>query len=279
MTDICFAWGHRGPSIQTAAPVPKRIWAYWHDPQTPDFILACVASWRRHAPDYQITLLNRDTAPAITGRIPFWVARRPPAAVSDWIRLKLLRDHGGLWMDASMLMLRDLTELLPQGALDGPDPFAFFNRMWSTDMDRPMIESWFIAAPPGGELLRRWLRAYWLACYSRKSYLAVLKRIYGSDRLFQNYPPVGYFSIFATLQALLIRHPHLRVMTCDSETGPYRLQAQLNYDPQAIAAALTQGPLPDITWIKLSGDERKATMAMLRDRPLSPRSVLVGLMP
>lgn len=150
----CRTWGNRPASTNKGRPVPKKIWSYWHNPDTPNFIKSCISSWRHYAPDFEITLLDSTTVSKFTGKVPYWVRRRSPTAISDWVRLKLLHEHGGIWMDASTLLFERLENLLPDMALMGPDPFTFFNRSWSTDLDRPMIESWFISSPPKNNLTR-----------------------------------------------------------------------------------------------------------------------------
>jgi hypothetical protein len=191
----------------------------------------------------------------------------------------LLYEHGGIWMDASILLFRSLPELLPAEALSGPDPFAFFNRMWSTDFERPMIESWFISSPPGHPLIERWLREYRMACLSRKTYIAAAKLIHGQDRIFQNYPPTRYFTIFAALQRVMLLNESYRFLISDSELGPYRLPGRTGYDPEKIAQALIEGPLPDVHWLKLSRKSRNAVISGIARGRLSPESPLFEFIP
>lgn len=43
--------------LPSAQPLPRLIWAYWHDAaeaSLPAVAAACVASWRRHAPEWQV---------------------------------------------------------------------------------------------------------------------------------------------------------------------------------------------------------------------------------
>ena len=275
----CKTWGNRPASQNKCKPVPKKIWSYWHNPDTPDFIKACIASWRYYAPDFEITLLDSTTVSKLTGKVPYWVKRRSPTAISDWVRLKLLHKHGGIWMDASTLLFEKIENLLPDMALVGPDPFTFFNRSWSTDLDRPMIESWFISSPPKNDLIGHWMREYHLACVSRKTYLATMKLIYGKEKIFQGYPKINYFTVFAALQVVLMRNKNFCIVTCDSEIGPYRLHSQLEYDSDKIAHSLIEGPLSEIQWVKLSSEVREATIARLKLKPLPSDSPLFRFMP
>lgn len=253
------SWGARDVPHHDGT-VPKIIWAYWHDASLPPLIQACLKSWKRYAPDYTINLLNKDTVSDFTGPVPYFVKRRSAAAMSDWVRLKLLEVYGGIWMDASILLLAPIETLLPQKATDGAAPFAFYNRVWTTDPRRPMMESWFIASCPKEKLIQLWRREYEIACISRKSYLFIMKHIYGQDKLFQGYKAINYFTVFAVLQAVLWRNKDLHMIGADSETGPYKLHAMLNYNATAVAKAILTGDLENIHWIKMTNLERSEVL-------------------
>ena len=102
------------PPLPSAQPLPRLIWAYWHDAAAaplPSVAAACVASWRRHAPEWQVRLLDSSSVrewleegvdyPAVT-----W--SRTPAHQSDLFGLALVRRYGGLYMDATVLLTRPL---------------------------------------------------------------------------------------------------------------------------------------------------------------------------
>ena len=43
-------------------PLPRLIWAYWHAGALPEVAKACMASWRRHAPEWEVRLLKASEA-------------------------------------------------------------------------------------------------------------------------------------------------------------------------------------------------------------------------
>ena len=50
--------------LPSAQPLPRLIWAYWHEAaeaSLPAAAAACVASWRRHAPEWQVRPLDSNT--------------------------------------------------------------------------------------------------------------------------------------------------------------------------------------------------------------------------
>ncbi|WP_084714169.1 capsular polysaccharide synthesis protein [Thioclava pacifica] len=69
---------------------------------------------------------------------------------SDLLRLILLADRGGVWVDATLLPSARLDSWLPN-ALGPSGFFAYFNE----NPDR-LISSWFLAAHEGNPLVRHW---------------------------------------------------------------------------------------------------------------------------
>ncbi len=77
---------------------------------------------------------------------------------ADVLRLRLLDEHGGVWVDATTFCARPLEHWLPPLMQSG---FFAFSRP-SPDRE---VASWFLASEPGGTLIRAWRRAadaYWL---------------------------------------------------------------------------------------------------------------------
>jgi len=160
---------YSGPPVS----IPKVIWAFWtNTPHSlgpapplapsglPVFVDLCVASWRKLNPSYEIRLLNQSSVWSWLNRSDLpesyekvWIAHQ-----ADAIRLALLVKYGGVWIDASTLMLRPLEEIL------GHDrtlrTFFTYDRQNRNHYDRRVdsnyyVENWFLAAPAQDPLLGR----------------------------------------------------------------------------------------------------------------------------
>jgi len=161
--------GRRPDGFAGSAPraIPRRIWAYWDggEDAAPPVVRACLASWRRHNPDWDLTVLDRDSAPARAG-LPMGPDDIPVQSYADLLRLRLLAREGGVWVDATTFCLRPLDHWLPMLAQGG-----FFAFTW-TPADRwfiwpnvpRRITNWFLASEPGGAVITAWearALAYW----------------------------------------------------------------------------------------------------------------------
>ena len=123
----------------------RTVWMYWQqgEDRAPGIVQLCFESWRRRNPGWRVVVLDehslRDTAdltPAL-GRLD-----RPDLTVqkvSEIARLSLLREHGGVWADATVFCRAPLDEWLGEHVANGF--FAFAN----PGPDR-LLSSWFLAA-------------------------------------------------------------------------------------------------------------------------------------
>lgn len=69
---------------------------------------------------------------------------------ADWIRTNLVYEHGGFWMDASIILNTDL-DTLDQSK-------DFFGFLVPSDTPQiPQIENWFFGAPKHSPLLKDWV--------------------------------------------------------------------------------------------------------------------------
>ena len=141
------------------------IWQYWEskDGSVPPLVQACLNSVDKFKGDRKRILLNPDNVKDYVD-IPeiFWRMREKglikTAFFSDILRACLLIQHGGIWMDATVL----LTEELPKYITDA-DLFVFQNDL-KIDLDGLNMASYFIVAKPNNQILVQTLKSleyYW----------------------------------------------------------------------------------------------------------------------
>jgi hypothetical protein len=142
--------------------IPRAIWMMWSSgvETAPSVVRACVDSWRREHPSWQITILDRKSAgelidfESLTGTS---VNHLDPVVIADLLRYHLLALHGGVWVDATCFCMKPIEEWLTPYVSSGF--FAFRN----PGHDR-LLSTWFIASAPNNLLttaLRDRAFAYW----------------------------------------------------------------------------------------------------------------------
>lgn len=81
----------------------KIIWSYWDGPDN-DLNKCCLKSWKKFLPGWDIRLLNRDSVEKYIIKKPSTYDNLTITAKSDLIRLNLLYNYGGIWLDTSILL-------------------------------------------------------------------------------------------------------------------------------------------------------------------------------
>lgn len=139
-----------------AAEIPKIIWMYWKqgEAEAPFVVQRCIASWRRHNPEWELRVLDEKTVSNYVDMddFPFHLglAARFDA---NLLRLRLMKTYGGVWADATVYCHRPLAHWATLMTMTGF--FAF--RHPSPGLH---IESWLIIAEKGHEIAVKWERAY-----------------------------------------------------------------------------------------------------------------------
>ena len=147
------------------AVIPTRIiWICWLQgvERAPEIVKRCIASVRRYMAAYEIRII---TAENISDNVilPEYIIRKykkgtiTPAHFSDILRTALLVQHGGIWLDATVL----LSDSIPTEMTEAP----LFVFQKSCLQALPHFGSnWFIVAHKGNPVLQRMLDllyAYW----------------------------------------------------------------------------------------------------------------------
>ncbi|MFK7831980.1 MAG: glycosyltransferase family 32 protein [Winogradskyella sp.] len=93
--------------------IPKVIHYCWFgkNPMS-KVILKCIESWKFNLPDFELKLWNETNFEFTHPFVKKAYEDKKWAFVSDYVRLKVLYDYGGVYLDTDMLVLRDFTELL-----------------------------------------------------------------------------------------------------------------------------------------------------------------------
>ena len=142
----------------------KTIWLCWLQgmEQAPDIVKQCVASVKHYMPEYRLQVLTAENIAQFV-ELPehMWVKYKNGTITfthfSDILRTALLVQHGGIWLDATVL----LTAPLPKQMTDEP---LFFLQKSKLQIIPHMGSSWMLVAHKGNPILQRLLdllSAYW----------------------------------------------------------------------------------------------------------------------
>lgn len=110
-------------------PIPKKIHYCWFSGNPmPDYLKRCVDSWYKFCPDYEIIRWDEDNYDVNKN---LYMKQAYEAKkwgfVPDIARLDILYEHGGIYLDTDVELIRNLDDLLYQSAFAGVEKWGNIN--------------------------------------------------------------------------------------------------------------------------------------------------------
>lgn len=143
---------------------PRIIWICWLQgmENAPEIVKRCYASVNRYATGYEIRVITRENLLDYVTMPDYILDKLRRGSISfthfsDILRTRLLIEHGGIWLDSTVLLTGEFPTYITESL------FFVFRGSWLTN-GFTGISSWLIASVPQHPLLlRTWdlLCAYW----------------------------------------------------------------------------------------------------------------------
>ena len=101
--------------------IPKIIHYCWFgSKELPELVKKCIATWHKHLPDYEFKLWNEETFDINSSEWCIGAYKEKKYAfVSDYVRLKVLYEYGGIYLDTDIKILKSFNSLLESHGLLG----------------------------------------------------------------------------------------------------------------------------------------------------------------
>jgi hypothetical protein len=206
-----YSWGN-APK-ETNKQIPKIIWLYWHQGNMPVICRQCVKRIKRLNPDFEINVLNSESVISFLPELEHLGIKYENlslAVYADLIRLMLLDKFGGFWMDISIILNSQLTDLR-ELATDNQVELLLFTKPANgyisssiQNIKYPVTENWFLAAVKGSKFIADW-RDEFLRCLTSP----VPTDYYKADKNYSSYieylPPslLDYLLVYISGQVLM----------------------------------------------------------------------------
>ena len=200
--------GRMNKVIWTLWEEDSSLWHRWFPPfrtkELPYVVRRAHQSWRQHNPSWNFTVLSGATVGRYMDASKL-KSTMTIQAKSDMIRLNLLNNHGGVWVDSTMLCMMPLDSWI-WSYLTTRDYFMFGQSLCS----------WFIVSKPHSQLISRWVTQADLYWANRTTPSGAV----GHKQ--------DYFWMDGTLIDYMIRHPKFRErlesrpsLPCGGECSPH----------------------------------------------------------
>ena len=128
--------------------IPKKIHFIWFGGTKPWYIDYYIHTVKKAYPDFEVKIWGeKDFDPDSTTYTKRAKEARKWAFVSDYLRVKILSEEGGIYLDTDMVPIKDVRALLNHRVVIGWE----YNKMVSTG---------FVAAVPGHPIFEKVLNTY-----------------------------------------------------------------------------------------------------------------------
>ena len=264
--------------------IPKIIWMFWNDDNLPLEIQTFVDKIKTENPTYDVKILNFSNLNYYVSDLIFDDnVDIPIANKTDLIRLALLYKFGGVWLDITTILFQPIDEFLNIENINNYDLIAFYYEKTTTDLNRPMIESWFLAAPPRSQFIYEWLEAlYPLLHLGSKDYYNKVKARADYDLIVQKITRPEYLLVYLAQQIVMLNSDNkfnFYLRKCDSSA--FYIQEYFNWNPFEIHKYLAFKDLNNVVpspIIKLTSGDRLFMNILFKYDLIVTNSILGALL-
>ena len=241
---------------------PKHIWTYWEGGAVPDVVQKCMGTWRKHNPDYEVTILTRDNLKQYLPEVDIFSFRftQTPQQVADLVRVHILAKYGGVWADSTIIMNRPLDSILKQNS--EYDFVGYFLNSRTTRPETPYLENWFFACKPNDGFVTAWRDELVLinTNYTKLSdYIKDVEHGQGVD--LQKIESPEYLWMHVAAEVVMQKKPHgSKMKFLEADTGPFKYMFDNDWDTaKGVKSLCAAAAAPDApVFFKLRGSERTA---------------------
>lgn len=250
---------------QTRKPydLPKLVWTHWDSETPPPYVAKNIERMRKMLPDWDVRMITTDQYLSSINQeeIPPGFNTLIVEHQSDWIRLKLLKQYGGCWIDSGVLLNQSINPLYRDCVSQKADLLVFNILGAQTNPLYPVAENWFIMAPPNSPMISLWLEEHERAI--KLGFLRYKQKLKDEGVDFQNLmrtPKDIYLTQHACYQKVIQqRMSDTNVVYHVAENTMFRLQAKdCKWDKACIQRKLQDRDYcKTIPYIKLRRADRK----------------------
>lgn len=243
--------------------LPKVVWTHWDSENPPEQTNLSIERMRKMLPDWQVNFITTDQYLTSINQeeIPAGFQNLRVEHQADWIRLKLLKVHGGCWIDSGIILNQSINNLYRDCVTNKADLLVFKILGTQSNPTYPIAENWFIMAPPNSPMITLWLEEYERAIrMGFKRYKDRIKEEGVDLQKLMNKPEDVYLTQHGCYQKVIQqRMPrNAKVVYHVAEETMFQIHASCKWDKQCIHTKLKDVDYcRTIPYIKLRGGDRK----------------------
>lgn len=240
--------------------IPKIIWMYWEGDKT-SLLEACFNKIKKLHSDYTIHFLDHNTIQEYThlnlSDSIFKMAT--PQQRADLIRLDLIYNYGGIWLDSSIILYEKLDWIEILINEHKTNSFSYYRSKNTINLEYPVIENWLLASIPYNKFYLYWKEELFNAlAIGPKQYIKNMQTEDNCNEYFQKIGRLEYLIAYVVCQKIMRNYTVSMVfIDCDKNALLYQVKNQWMKEKVLIDMAINLSPKIKPKLIKLAGKERK----------------------
>lgn len=243
--------------------IPKTIWTYWDD-EVPISVVKIIKEWEFLNPSWRVIMVTNNILPIYlkSSELPanFYDGVETSQYSSDIVRIAILYKFGGIWLDASIKLLKSLDWVVDEFNNTNIDYLGYQMPSFTTNTYKPVIESWFIASKPNTTFLQHVYKEMNKAFGRRKQYVIQVEK----NVDLQNIPKElkDYLCIHVCMQVVLQKTNvnMKKFKLIDAYKDAFYLHGKFNWSSKLVVEYLKTKKFfkneNDLNLVKLRGSER-----------------------
>ena len=237
--------------------LPKIIYGFWDDYDNNEIIKSHVRSWKRKiSSEWKIIILTKANAYKYINNefiLKYGSGKLDPTRFSDFLRIELLKNTGGCWMDPSIFLtngkfLDNIYDEMINKKYDG----CFYEYKENTLLkSQPHIDNWFMMAPKNSKIITdlyyEFDKAYNMGFLNYKNKILIPSNILLDKTL--GYGDNTYLMQHAIFHYLFKMGKKYNILLKNASDSMYKLQILYMWDNEEIIQFI----LKNNNWKKLYG--------------------------
>ena len=238
---------------------PHVLWTYWDDPlKIPKTVKICMKGWKKYNPNYEIILLTKKNYKGYV-TIPPELTSHPnfndcPQRFADLVRIWTLAEHGGVWIDSTILLKGPIDDwLFPRYA----EFSGFYIEGFTKKPEFPVIENWFFACNKGSPFMKKW-RDEFSKIVRFPNVEHYVESVHKEGVDFQHINGPVYLAMHVACQRVLQldKYPLEGIYLQKAEDGPLRYLVDAKWDSEKAVELSCYYPKYQSPIMKMRGRER-----------------------
>lgn len=215
-------------AIYESKKIPKIIWMYWNDPieKAPEIVQMCVNLIMKFNKDFKIYLLNENSYKEYVQDeeiIKIMNSKLNHNYKSDLLRLYLVYNYGGIYIDSSTLPFQSFEWIIDLMNKSPKNLLMYKNNHHTTDKNKPICENWMIVSKKNNPVIKIIMVNFKLSLQNGpiNSYKSLIKDNTVNYQNFISHGPfhLAYFVIANTLQKNNL-HDKIEYLDCSYNSFP-----------------------------------------------------------